>query len=121
MYRDPTARRPPDSYRHPATSTLLPPAFVSHIRESMVKIMVGTDTRHPPAFGDDRGQRPLGDGTAEGVEFRTESGGRGLPMDPSTCVFWCAIALGALVRGSPFETVSGSCLSVLTTAAKTMA
>ena len=28
-----------------------------------------------------------------------------LPMDPSTCVFWCAVALGALVKGRPIESV----------------
>ncbi len=27
-------------------------------------------------------------------------------MDLSTCVFWCAVALGAVVRGSPIPTVS---------------
>ena len=29
-------------------------------------------------------------------------------MDPSTCIFWCAVALGALVKGNPIESVSSS-------------
>ena len=28
-----------------------------------------------------------------------------LPRDPATCVLWCAIALGALVRGIPLDHV----------------
>lgn len=27
-------------------------------------------------------------------------------MNPSTCMFWCAVALGSLVKGSPVESVS---------------
>ncbi len=26
-------------------------------------------------------------------------------VDPSICIFWCAVALGALVKGAPFESV----------------
>ena len=35
-----------------------------------------------------------------------EHGSGALPRDPSTCVLWCAIALGALVRGIPLDHVS---------------
>lgn len=28
-----------------------------------------------------------------------------LLIGPSTCIFWCAVALGALVTGSPLESV----------------
>lgn len=28
-------------------------------------------------------------------------------VDASTCMFWCAVALGALVQGRPTESVSG--------------
>ena len=28
-----------------------------------------------------------------------------VPVGPSTCVFWCAVALGALVKGRPIESV----------------
>ena len=27
------------------------------------------------------------------------------PVDPSTCVFWCAVTLGSLVKGRPIESV----------------
>ncbi|CAM9902765.1 unnamed protein product, partial [Laminaria digitata] len=30
---------------------------------------------------------------------------RQVSADPSTCVFWCAVALGALVKGQPIESV----------------
>eukprot|EP00903_Cladosiphon_okamuranus_P006027 g5945.t1 len=33
------------------------------------------------------------------------AGGKQLPSDASTCLLWCAIALGALVRGCPLATV----------------
>lgn len=32
--------------------------------------------------------------------------GRGVPDNPAKCIMWCAIALGALMRGSPVEFVS---------------
>ena len=31
--------------------------------------------------------------------------GHQLPKDLSTCIFWCAVALGALVKGNPIESV----------------
>lgn len=31
---------------------------------------------------------------------------RQVSVGPSTCVFWCAVALGALVKGQPIESVS---------------
>ena len=34
-----------------------------------------------------------------------ENGPGALPRDPSTCALWCAIALGALVRGFPLDHV----------------
>ncbi|CAM9184713.1 unnamed protein product [Ectocarpus fasciculatus] len=43
-------------------------------------------------------------GTGDGIG--TLLGGTQLPMDPSTCIFWCAVALGALVKGSPLEAVA---------------
>jgi len=46
------------------------------------------------------------DAIAGGVDLCSASDGRRLPMDPSSCIFWCAVAVGALVRGSPIETVS---------------
>ena len=34
-----------------------------------------------------------------------ENGPGAMPRDPSTCALWCAIALGALVRGYPLGQV----------------
>ncbi len=34
-------------------------------------------------------------------------GSSSLPADPSICTFWCAVAVGALVKGCPVESVSG--------------
>ncbi|CAN0152434.1 unnamed protein product [Scytosiphon promiscuus] len=36
------------------------------------------------------------------------SGTSQLPEDPSLCIFWCAVAMGALAKGSPFDMVSPS-------------
>lgn len=33
--------------------------------------------------------------------------GRHLPVDPSSCTFWCTVAMGALVKGRPIESVRG--------------
>lgn len=40
--------------------------------------------------------------------------GRHRPVDPSSCAFWFAVAIGALVKGRPVESVSGrgSCACV---------
>lgn len=35
------------------------------------------------------------------------AGSAALPRDASTCILWCAIALGALVRGRPLSQVGG--------------
>ena len=84
--------------------------FTSSIRESMVKIMLTSDPRQVLRFGDDRDEISQLDAVPVGVDVLSALNGKSLPMDPSTCVFWCAVALGALVRGSPFKTVSGVCL-----------
>lgn len=90
--------------RHTLLHALL--RVASHIRESMVRIMVIPDPRHQSPFGNNRGEDWQLDGIAGRVECGKAMGGTDLPMDPSTCVFWCAVALGALVRGSPLESVS---------------
>lgn len=79
--------------------------FSSGIRESMVKIMLAPDPRQQSPFGEDHGDDWQLDGIA----------GRGAPMGPSTCIFWGAVALGALVRGSPLQSVSRMFLNVRTT------
>lgn len=41
--------------------------------------------------------------------------GNQLPMDPPTCTFWCAVALGALVKGTPVDSVRSSMLATIDT------
>lgn len=52
------------------------------------------------------------DTTVEGCwsEAVVAAGGGKLPSDASTCLLWCAIALGALVRGCPLTDVGVLCL-----------
>lgn len=46
-----------------------------------------------------------GDGDGDGDRGRALVGGQP-PVDPSTCTFWCAVGIGALVKGRPIESVS---------------
>ena len=93
---------------HPTHDVMTPERplhLSSHIRETMVKIMMTPDPRRRRAVGDGgRKSWQVDDVEAGGerIAFRA----RGLPMDPSICIFWCAVALGALARGSPLQTVS---------------
>ncbi|CAN0495149.1 unnamed protein product [Ectocarpus sp. 12 AP-2014] len=84
----------------------LPPTTQSHIRGAMVSLMTrATASRrhHSPCDSPAPG-RPYAIGTGDGNG--TLLGETQLPMDPSTCIFWCAVALGALVKGSPLESVA---------------
>lgn len=82
---------------------------VSHIREAMVKLLARPAVGHPSQVPHNR------DGSFEEVapEGRLNPFLRGhqLPEDLSTCVFWCAVGLGALVKGNPIESVRLSILS----------
>lgn len=68
--------------------------------------MLNPPSRQQSNFGDDCGE----DGQPDALTMRggvgNTFGGKELPVDPSTCVFWCAVALGALIKGSPIESVS---------------
>ncbi|CBN75398.1 expressed unknown protein [Ectocarpus siliculosus] len=59
----------------------LPLTTQRHIRETMVKMMASPASRRQSAAGTDCDEAP---------ELN-------LLMGPSTCIFWCAVALGALV------------------------
>ncbi|CAN0123290.1 unnamed protein product [Ectocarpus sp. 6 AP-2014] len=86
----------------------LPLTTQSHIRETMVNIMVSPAIQQSFVGGDFGAGGPF-DSIAGGVEWSKASGGHQLPMNPSTCTFWCAIALGALAKGSPVESVAKYC------------
>ncbi|CAN0429500.1 unnamed protein product, partial [Hapterophycus canaliculatus] len=85
----------------------LPLTNESEIRETMVKIMVSTYPRREPGFDTDYSGE---EGQSSALEVRGTSGNisgmKQLPMDPSFCTFWCAVAVGALAKGSPVESVS---------------
>lgn len=81
------------------------PSSASHIRETMVNIMARPAIRKPTGVGDDGDEA----GAFDGIIAEENQ----LPMNPSTCIFWSAVALGALVKGYPIEAVRSSslCLS----------
>ncbi|CAM9545027.1 unnamed protein product, partial [Hapterophycus canaliculatus] len=85
----------------------LPLTDQSEIRETMVKMMVPALARREPDCGtncfDKEGQ--VGGLKGRGT-FGHASGIDPLPKDPSVCTFWCAVALGALAKGSPVESVA---------------
>ncbi|CAM9497763.1 unnamed protein product, partial [Ectocarpus sp. 13 AM-2016] len=86
----------------------LPLTTQSHIRETMVNIMVSPAIQQSFVGGDFGAEGPF-DSIAGGAEWSKASGGHQLPMNPSTCTFWCAIALGALAKGTPLESVAKYC------------
>ncbi|CBN75496.1 hypothetical protein Esi_0111_0052 [Ectocarpus siliculosus] len=85
----------------------LPLTTPSQIRETMVKIMVPPASSQQSVFGDGSDKRGhYFEAVAPGGDLSKISAGSQLPMDPSACTFWCAVALGALVKGSPIESVT---------------
>lgn len=76
--------------------------IVSEIRESMVKMMT---TLRRSAVGGDFGEQRRFDAIVRGADWSKVLEGHQIPMNPSRCTFWCAIALGALVKGHPIESV----------------
>ncbi|CAN0026666.1 unnamed protein product [Ectocarpus sp. 4 AP-2014] len=81
----------------------LPLTTPSHIRGEMVTMMTLSTTPHwLGASHDSPEQGQLG-------AFSTEDGittGNQLSTGPSACTFWCAVGVGALVKGSPVESVA---------------
>ncbi|CAM9689569.1 unnamed protein product [Ectocarpus sp. 6 AP-2014] len=86
----------------------LPLTTRGYIREAMVKIMT-TRSSLRQSVGADCDDEGHFHGIESGAEWITTSERNQLPMDPSTCTFWCAIALGALAKGSPVGSVSKYC------------
>ena len=98
----------PDGHLHraylPNRSPVTAFAAPSYIRGTMVKLMTSpAETQRPGAvLFDDAGVAYL-DTTAPGED---ECVNALRARDPSACIFWCAVALGALAKGSPIESVS---------------
>ncbi|CAN0350071.1 unnamed protein product [Ectocarpus sp. 12 AP-2014] len=85
----------------------LPLTTPSHIRETMVTIMLPPTSFQQSVFGDDCDETGhYFEAVAPGGDLSKISAGNLLLMDPSACTFWCAVALGALVKGSPIESVT---------------
>eukprot|EP00903_Cladosiphon_okamuranus_P015987 g14765.t2 len=84
----------------------LPLTTEREIREAMVKIMLSSTAT--VAARQDCGEEGYSCAVVTGVDIgRAFAGGELLlPMEPSTCVFWCAVALGALVTGRATESVT---------------
>lgn len=80
------------------------------VREAMFNVMLGSMSRkrqervHVGGGSFAGGQEVLrggeGGGAGQALAYRPKEG------DPSTCILWCTIALGALVQGCPLEFVS---------------
>ncbi|CAM9097618.1 unnamed protein product [Hapterophycus canaliculatus] len=78
----------------------------SQIRETMVKIMVSAAPQRDADFGADcRGDEGQSGALELGGTFSNASGVKQVSKDPSSCTFWCAVAVGALAKGSPTESV----------------
>ena len=82
------------------------------VREAMVKIMLGSRL-HQRKREFRAGRSSFAEGQERDVVREIETGGAGQALayrqqagDASTCIFWCTIALGALVQGCPLEFVS---------------
>ena len=82
------------------------PYLISHIRETMVDIMARRQIRRPSDVLHDCDEAAGAfDETAKRSDLSAGSREKQIPIEPPTCVFWCAVALGALVRGNPIESV----------------
>ena len=93
--------RPPD---RPPLTHLPILSSVSNIRETMVKLMVTSSTSQQTG----QGYNYAGPGTIRSASPDSPSCKIGGTADPSTCMFWCAVAMGAILKGSPVHSVSTS-------------
>ncbi|CAN0168140.1 unnamed protein product [Scytosiphon promiscuus] len=84
----------------------LPLTDESQIREAMVKIMVPAVSRPELPYGTDFcGEEEHFVELGAGGTHVNVPGTNLVPQDSSCCTFWCAVAVGALAKGSPIESV----------------
>ncbi|CAM9352314.1 unnamed protein product [Ectocarpus sp. 8 AP-2014] len=81
----------------------IPLTTQSHIRETMVKMMVTPTPSQQPVVWRDCDEDDV---LARESDFRMPSAENQLDAGPSICTFWCAVALGALVKGAPATSVA---------------
>lgn len=79
----------------------------------MVKIMATPVTLPEAGFCSYCDEAEELDPIADAGDSRNALLGRRLLADPLTCVFWCAVALGALVKGRSVKSVSAVIYSVV--------
>lgn len=78
----------------------------SDIREAMVRIMTASSTRQQLGVWQSCNDGDDGHTLLQSNRDNKSFDGSWLPKDPSTCIFWSTIALGALIQGQPIESVS---------------
>ncbi|CAM9567130.1 unnamed protein product, partial [Hapterophycus canaliculatus] len=83
----------------------LPLTNESQIRETMVKIMVSVYPQQELGFSSDYQEGGQYDALEVGGTSSNVWGVNQPPKDPSICTFWCAVAVGALAKGGPIESV----------------
>ncbi|CAM9235425.1 unnamed protein product, partial [Ectocarpus sp. 8 AP-2014] len=81
----------------------LPLTTRSHIRGAMVRMMANSAAQHQ--LGARHGAPDQGQFGAIFSEDGFTTGNQ-LSTGPSACTFWCAVGIGALVKGSPVESVA---------------
>eukprot|EP00903_Cladosiphon_okamuranus_P015997 g14773.t2 len=82
----------------------LPLTTRSDIRETMVNMFACSAIGQQSQEQCDRGDSL--DASMAEDSFNRFLIGRELPKHSSTCIFWCAVALGALLRGNPIDSVA---------------
>lgn len=80
-------------------------ALASHMREAMVRMMTAAAPRQRPDVGGDWNETGRLDAIVRREDGSKTSEWTQLTMNPSTSTFWCAIALGAIAKGCPLESV----------------
>ncbi|CAM9309567.1 unnamed protein product [Ectocarpus fasciculatus] len=81
----------------------LPLTTPSHIRGVMVRMMTRSNAQQQPSeTHESPEQSPIGV-----ISTKGDIGvGHQLSIGPSACTFWCAVGIGALVKGTPVERVA---------------
>ncbi|CAM9567655.1 unnamed protein product [Ectocarpus fasciculatus] len=85
----------------------LPLTTRSHIRGEMVRMMALPTAPHRPGASHDSTEQCQFGATPTDDDGITT--GNQHTAGPSACTFWCAVGVGALVKGSPVESVANYC------------
>ncbi|CAM9645579.1 unnamed protein product, partial [Ectocarpus sp. 13 AM-2016] len=83
----------------------LPLTTKSHIRETMVETMTAPAPLQQPAIAGNWDEETRFSEIERGVNCSKASDVNQFRINPQSCTFWCAIALGAVAKGHPVESV----------------